>query len=67
MFEYLFNKVVGLKVCIFIKTRVRHRCFTMKLAKFLKTPILTKLCERMLLFEVTSLSIVNAELRKSVK
>ena len=38
MLESLFNKLAGLKACKFIKTRLYHRCFPVKFAKFLKTP-----------------------------
>ena len=37
MFEYLFNKVAGAKTCNFIKKRLQHRCFPVKIAKFLIT------------------------------
>ena len=40
MLEYLFNKVAGFKNCNVIKKRLQHRCFTVKFAKFLKTPFL---------------------------
>ena len=33
----------------FIKKRLQHRCFRVKFAKFLKTPILKNICERLLL------------------
>ena len=36
MFEFLFNKVAGLRPCKFIKKRVEHRCFPVKFAKFLR-------------------------------
>ena len=39
-FESLFNKVVGLEVCNFIKKRPQHRCFPVKFAKFFRTPFL---------------------------
>ena len=42
MLESLFNKVAGLKACIFIKKRLQHRCFPVNIAKFLRTPILKK-------------------------
>ena len=45
MLASLFNKVVGV-ACSFIKKRFQHRCF---LVKFLRTPILRKICERLLL------------------
>ena len=31
----LFNKVVGLKACSFIKKRLQHSCFPMNIAKLL--------------------------------
>ena len=44
----LFNKVVALQACNFIKKRQR-RCFPVKFAKFLRTPILKNICEGLLL------------------
>ena len=35
--DSLFNKVAGLKVCNFIKRRLRHRYFPINIAKFLRT------------------------------
>ena len=35
--ESLFNKAVGLQSCDFIKKRLRHRCFPVNIAKFLRT------------------------------
>ena len=40
MLKFLFNKVAGLQVCIFIKKRLQHRCFPVNIARFLRTPIL---------------------------
>ena len=40
MLDSLFNKVAVLKVCIFIKKGVQHRCFTVNLAKILTIPFL---------------------------
>ena len=40
MLESLFNKVVDLKAWNFIKKRLEHRCFPVKLAKFLRTTFL---------------------------
>ena len=40
MLESLFNKVAGPQASIFIKKRLQHRCFSVKLAKFLRTPFL---------------------------
>ena len=37
--EVSFNKVAGLKACNF-KNKLQHRCFPVKLAKFLGTPFL---------------------------
>ena len=37
--ESHFRKVAGLKVCKFVKKNVEHRCFPVKFAKFLRTPI----------------------------
>ena len=48
MLASLFNKVVGV-ACSFIKKRFQHRCFLVKFGKFLRTPILRKICERLLL------------------
>ena len=38
----LLNKVVGPKVCNFIKKRPQHRCFPVKCLKFLRAPFLTE-------------------------
>ena len=40
--ESLFNKVARLKTCQFIKRRLKHNCFPMKFATFLRTPIFEK-------------------------
>ena len=45
----LFNKVAGPQACNFIKKRFQHRCFPLKCAKFLGTPILKNICERLVL------------------
>ena len=47
--EYLFSKVAGLKVCNFINKILQHRCFPMNIAKFLRTPILKNISERLIL------------------
>ena len=60
--ESPFNKVAGLQACIFIKKKLQHRCFPVKFAKVLRTPILKIICERLLLrlvlghFYLTTLS-----------
>ena len=33
-----------LQACNFIKNRLRHRCFPLNIAKFLRTPILKDIC-----------------------
>ena len=38
VYESIFCNVVGLKACNFVKTRLQHRCFPAKFAKFLRTP-----------------------------
>ena len=35
--------------CNFFKKRLQHRCFPVKFAKILRTPILNNICERLLL------------------
>ena len=45
----LFNKVVGLQDCKYIKKRLQHRCFVRNLPKCLRTPFLKNICERLLL------------------
>ena len=49
MVKSLFNYVADLKTCNFIKKRIQHRCFPGKFAKFLRTPILKNIGERLLL------------------
>ena len=49
MLKSLFNKVAGPEACNFIKKKLQHRCFSVKFAKFLRTPILKNICERLLL------------------
>ena len=53
LFESLFDKVEGLQPCNFFKKRLQHRCFPVKFAKFLRTPILKNICKRPLLIERT--------------
>ena len=38
--DSLFNKVAGLKACNFMKKRLRHRCFAVNIAKYLRTAFL---------------------------
>ena len=44
MLESHFNKVAGHQPCNFISKGPQHRCFPVKLAKFLRTPILKNNC-----------------------
>ena len=48
----LFTQVAGLQFCNFIKNRIQHRCFSVNIAKLLKTPILNKICKRLFLNNV---------------
>ena len=44
--ESLFRKVAGLQACTFIKKRLQHGFFSVKFAKFLRTPHLrTYVCD----------------------
>ena len=47
--QFLFNNVEDLQDCNFIKNRLQLRSFPVNNAKFLKTPILMNICERLLL------------------
>ena len=47
--QSLFHNVPDLKACSFLKKRIQHRCFPVKLAKFLWISILKNICERLLL------------------
>ena len=42
MSKSLFDKVVGLLVCNFIKKGLQHRCFSLNVVKLLRTFILKK-------------------------
>ena len=46
--EFLLNKVDGLKP-FFIKMKLQHKCFVVNFETFLKTPIQSKICKRLLL------------------
>ena len=43
-FQSLFKKVAG-----FIKKKQEHRCFPVKFAKLLRTPILKNICKQLFL------------------
>ena len=49
MLEPPLNKLAGFKTCNFLKKRLQHRCFPVNIAKFLRTLILMKICEQLLL------------------
>ena len=44
-----FYKVASLQACNVIEKGLLHKCFPVKLEKFLGAPILTNICERLLL------------------
>ena len=50
MLESLFNSVVGFQACKCIIKRLQYRCFPVNTAKFLRTPIWKKICEKLLLY-----------------
>ena len=52
VFESLFNQFTGLQASNFIKKRFQHKYFSVNIAKFLKTVILKKICEQLLLNNV---------------
>ena len=47
--EAFFNKVAGLDPASFLKKKLQHKCFPVKFAKLLRTPILKNICKRLLL------------------
>ena len=47
--ESLFKKAADLNAYIYIKKRLKLGCFLENIAKFLGTPILKNICERLLL------------------
>ena len=40
-----FNIVEDLQTCNFVKKRLQHRYFSVDIVKFIRTPILKKICE----------------------
>ena len=46
------NKVAVLQACNFVKKRLQHRCFPVDIAKFLRTPILKNISERLLFINI---------------
>ena len=45
--KFFLKKVAGLKAFNFIKRRFQRMCFPVNIAKFLRTPILKNICERL--------------------
>ena len=63
MLESPFNRLAGFKTCNFLKKRLQHRCFPVNIAKFLRTLILMKICEQLLLqFLLLTVNISSWEL-----
>ena len=58
----LFKKF-PLRACNFIKNRLQHRCFSVNIAKFLRTSILKNICERLFLTLQSSVKKKQAEKR----
>ena len=46
----LFLMKLQLEACNFIKKKLQHRCFSINIAKFIRTHILKNLCEQLLRF-----------------
>ena len=42
-----FNEDGSLQSCDFIEKRLQHRCFPVNIVKFLRTPVLKNICERL--------------------
>ena len=53
MLRSLFTKVTGLQTCTFVKKIPQRRRYPMNVAKFLGTPVLKNICERLLLRELS--------------
>ena len=56
--ESLLNKAAGLQASRFIKKRLQQRHFHMNITKFLRTPILKNICERLLLMLVVKNNLI---------
>ena len=48
--------IVGLKPCNFIKMRLQHMCFSVNIAKFIRTPILKDICGLFLIYNINQLT-----------
>ena len=56
---------IDLSACNFIKKRFQHTCFPVNIARFLKTPTLKNICERLpltLKYQYKRLVVVNTKL-----
>ena len=49
------NKVAGLQACNFIRKRLQHSRLTVNIPKYLRTPLLKNICERLFLIKRSSL------------
>ena len=49
MLESSFNRLAGFNTCNVLKKSLQQRCFPINIAKFLRTLILMKICEQLLL------------------
>ena len=47
--KLFFNRVADFRPATILKKRLEHKCFPVNIAKFLRTPILKNICERLLL------------------
>ena len=50
MLETFVDNVAWLRAFNFIEKKLQHSCFTVKFAKFLRTPTFKNVCERLLLY-----------------
>ena len=57
--ESLFNDVASLQAGTLLKKRLKHNCFPVKFAKFLRMPILKNICQLLLLIAVTRARLRN--------
>ena len=60
IFEVSFYKFADLPDCNLIKKRLQHTCFPVNIAKFLKTFILKRTCERLLLKQLFYKALVSS-------
>ena len=59
-----FNKVAGHQCCNFIKKKLQRRYFLVNIEKFIITPILQNICERLHFWEVFCKNIVQIRTQK---